>query len=166
MLVARGFDVSTSLGYTTVINIGGLVGAVLASVFGYRFRRRVVLGYGAVVAVVVAVAFGTSANLAAILVLGGLLQLMFILLNTTTWVWAPELYPTRVRAFGTGASVTVALVAASFMPLLAGIIVDAAGAVGMFVMVGVMYVIMAVAVRFGPETQGVALEDVSDEPAR
>jgi MFS family permease len=162
VLVARGFDVSTSLGYTTLINVGGLVGAVLASVFGYRFKRRLVLGYGAVVAVVVAVAFGTSANLAMILVLGGLLQLMFILLNTTTWVWAPELYPTRVRAFGTGASVTVALVAASLVPLLAGIIVDAAGAVGMFVMVGVMYAIMAVAVWFGPETQGVALEDLSE----
>lgn len=166
VLVARGFDVSTSLGYTTMINVGGLVGAVLASVFGYRFKRRVVLGYGAIVAVVVAVAFGTSASLAAILVLGGLLQLMFILLNTTTWVWAPELYPTRVRAFGTGASVTVALVAASLVPLLAGIIVDAAGAVGMFIMVGVMYVIMAVTVRFGPETLGVALEDVSEEAAR
>lgn len=161
VLVARGIDVSTSLGYTTIINVGGLVGAVLASVFGYRFKRRVVLGYGAIVAVLVAIAFGTSANLAMILVLGGLLQLMFILLNTTTWVWAPELYPTRVRAFGTGASVTVALVSASLIPLLAGVIVDASGAVGMFVMVGVMYAVMAVAVRFGPETQGVALEDAA-----
>ncbi len=166
VLVARGFDVSTSLGYTTVINIGGLVGAVLASVFGFRFPRRIVLGYGSILAVVVAVAFGVSSNLAMILVLGGLLQLMFILLNTTTWVWAPELYPTRVRAFGTGASVTVALVSASVVPLLAGVIVDAAGAVGMFVMVGVMYVIMAVAVRFGPETQGVSLEDIGESAAR
>jgi MFS family permease len=163
VLVARGFDVSTSLGYTTIINVGGLVGAVLASVFGYRFKRRMVLGYGAVVAVVVAIAFGTSANVAMILVLGGLLQLMFILLNTTTWVWAPELYPTRVRAFGTGASVTVALLAASFVPLLGGVIVDAAGAVGMFIMVAVMYVIMAAAVRFGPETLGVSLEDIGEQ---
>jgi MFS family permease len=161
VLVSRGFDVATSLTYTTVINIGGLVGAVLASVFGYRFRRRMVLGYGSIVAVLVAIAFGTSGQLGLILTLGGLLQLMFILLNTTAWVWAPELYPTRVRAFGTGASVTVALVAASLVPLLAGVIFDAGGAVGMFVMVGVMYVIMAVAVRFGPETQGVSLEDVS-----
>jgi MFS family permease len=162
VLVSRGLDVSSSLTYTTIINIGGLVGAVLASVFGYRFKRRVVLGYGAAVAVVVAIAFGSSSSLALILTLGGLLQLMFILLNTTAWVWAPELYPTRVRAFGTGASVTVALLAASFMPLLAGVIFDAAGAVGMFVMVGVMYVVMALAVRFGPETQGVSLEDVSE----
>jgi putative MFS transporter len=162
VLVSRGFDVTTSLTYTTIINIGGLVGAVLASVFGYRFRRRAVLGYGAVVAVVAAVAFGTASSLALILILGGLLQLMFILLNTTAWVWAPELYPTTVRAFGTGASVTVALVSASLVPLLAGVIFDAAGAVGIFVMVGVMYVVMAAAVRFGPETQGVSLEEISE----
>ncbi|MGY1705735.1 MFS transporter [Geodermatophilus sp. SYSU D00697] len=162
VLVDRGYDVGSSLAYTTIINIGGLVGAVLASVFGYRFKRRVILGYGALVAVVVAFAFGTASSLGMIIALGGTLQLMFILLNTTTWVWAPELYPTRVRAFGTGASVTVALVAASVVPLLAGAIFDAAGAVGMFVLVGVMYAVMAVAVRFGPETQGLSLEDVSE----
>jgi putative MFS transporter len=162
VLVSRGFNLASSLTYTTIINVGGLVGAVMASVFGYRFKRRVVLGYGAVVAVLVAVTFGSSSQLGLILILGGLLQLMFILLNTTTWVWAPELYPTRVRAFGTGASVTVALLAASLAPLLGGIIFDRGGAVGMFVMVGVMYAIMAIAVRFGPETQGVSLEDVGE----
>jgi MFS family permease len=165
VLVSRGYDVSSSLAYTTIINIGGLIGAILASVFGYRFKRRIVLGYGAVIAVAVAIAFGTASSLGLIIVLGGLLQLMFILLNTTTWVWAPELYPTRVRAFGTGASVTVALVAASLVPLLAGVIFDAAGAVGMFVMVGVMYAIMAITVRFGPETRGLSLEDVSEDLA-
>lgn len=162
VLVARGYDVGSSLAYTTIINIGGLIGAILASVFGYRFKRRIILGYGAVIAVVVAIAFGTASSLGLIIALGGTLQLMFILLNTTTWIWAPELYPTRVRAFGTGASVTVALVAASLVPLLAGVIFDAAGAVGMFVMVGVMYAIMAITVRFGPETQGLSLEDVSE----
>jgi putative MFS transporter len=148
-----------------IINIGGLVGSLLASAFGYWFKRRVVLCYGSVVAAVVAVALGSSSSLAMVLALGGLLQLMFILLNTTTFIWAPELYPTRVRAFGTGASVTVLLLAASFVPLLAGTIVDIVGADGMFFLVGFMYVIMAVAVRFGPETQGIALQDVSAERA-
>ncbi len=165
VLVSRGFEVSTSLAYTTVINVGGLVGAVLASVFGFRFRRRVVLGYGALVAVVAAIAFGASDRLALILVLGGMLQLMFILLNTTTWVWAPELYPTRVRAFGTGASVTVALVSASLIPYVAGVVFDAGGVVALFVLVAVMYVVMAAAVWFGPETHGRSLEELGEAVA-
>jgi fucose permease len=169
ILVSWGLDVSTSLIDTVIINIGGLVGAVLASAFGYWFKRRVVLGYGSaiavVIAVVIAVALGNSSSLAMVLVLAGLLQLMFILLNTTTFIWAPELYPTRVRAFGTGASVTVLLVSASFVPLLAAAIVYAVGAVGMFVLVALMYVIMAAAVWFGPETHGSSLEAVNEERA-
>lgn len=35
----------------------------------------------------------------------------------------------------------------------------------MFLLVGSMYVVMAVAVRLGPETQGVSLEEVSEERA-
>ena len=165
VLVSRGYDVGTSLLYTTIINVGGLIGAILASVFGYKLKRKAVLTYGALVAVVVAIAFGAGSGLAAILLFGGLLQLMFILLNTTTWIWAPELYPTRVRAFGTGAAVTVALVSASVIPFVAGVVFDSAGVVGMFVLVSVMYAVMAVAVRFGPETQGLSLEQVSEDQA-
>lgn len=165
VLVSRGYTVGTSLAYTTVINIGGLIGAILSSLFGYQFPRKVVLGYGALLAIVVAIAFGLSNQIVLIIVFGALLQLMFILLNTTTWVWSPELYPTRVRAFGTGAAVTVALIAASIMPFIVGLIFDKVGAVGMFVLVAIMYAIMAVAVRFGPETKGLSLEQVSEDQA-
>lgn len=54
-------------------------------------------------------------------------------------MWAPELYPTRLRAFGTGTAVTVLLLSASFVLLLAGIVKDAVGTVGMFAVVNLMY---------------------------
>src|SRR5690606_28552284 len=57
VLVARGFDIGSSLAYTMVINIGGLIGAILSSVFGFKMKRKVVLGYGAIVAILVAVVF-------------------------------------------------------------------------------------------------------------
>jgi putative MFS transporter len=135
LLVSLGLDVSTALVDTMIINVGGLLGALLFTAFGYWFKRRVVLG--------------------------GLLQLMFILLNTT-FIWAPELYPTRVRAFGTGTMVTVFLLAASIAPLLAGAVADATGVGGVFLLVGVIYAIMAGTVWFGPETQGLSLEEVSE----
>ncbi|WP_169317341.1 MFS transporter [Actinacidiphila oryziradicis] len=165
VLVSRGYNVGASLLYTTIINVGGLIGAILASVFGYKLKRRAVLTYGAILAMIIAVAFGASSSLFPILLFGGLLQLMFMLLNTTAWTWAPELYPTRVRAFGTGAAVTVALGSASLVPYVAGATFASFGVVGMFVLVGVMYAIMAVAVRFGPETQGFSLEQVSEGQA-
>jgi putative MFS transporter len=163
-LVSRGLNVSTSLAYTMIINAGGLVGAVLASALSHMFRRRAVLGYGCVFAVAAAIGLANASSLMAVVVCGALLQLAFLLLNTTTFVWAPELYPTRLRAFGTGTSVTVLLVSASFVPLLAGTIADAVGAVGVFLLVSTMYVVMAVAVWFGPETHGRSLEELSEPP--
>ena len=161
VLVSRGYDVQSSLLYTTIINIGGLIGAVLASYFGYHVRRRMVLGFGSVLAIFVALAFGYSNQFSTILFFGGLLQVMFILLNTTAWMWAPELYPTRVRGFGTGCAVTVGFLSASVFPLLAGYLFQTGGVTAMFVMIAAMYVVMAVAVLFGPETHGRSLESVS-----
>lgn len=98
-----------------------------------------------------------------ILLLGALMQRMFILLNTTTWLYAPELCPTRIRAFGTGTSVVVALTDASVMPYLAGLIFGASGVVGLFVMVAVMHLIMSVAAFWlNVETKGKCLEELSE----
>lgn len=161
VLVSRGYDVQSSLLYTTIINIGGLLGAVLASYFGYRVKRRIVLGFGSVLAIFVALAFGYSDQFGTILFFGGFLQVMFILLNTTAWMWAPELYPTRVRGFGTGCAVTVGFLSASIFPLLAGYLFETGGVAAMFAMIAAMYVVMAIAVNFGPETHGKTLESVS-----
>ncbi|GHG32613.1 MFS transporter [Paracoccus aerius] len=165
VLVSRGYDLQSSLLYTTIINIGGLVGALMASYFGYRVKRRAVLGFGSVLAIFIALAFGYSETFGPILFFGGLLQVMFILLNTTAWMWAPELYPTRVRGFGTGCAVTVGFLSASIFPLLAGYLFESGGVAAMFAMIAVMYVVMALAVMFGPETHGKSLESVSGEEA-
>lgn len=163
VLVSRGYDIQSSLLYTTVINIGGLVGAILATFFGYKIRRKVVLGYGAIIAIFVALAFGFSTSFATIILFGALLQVMFIVLNTTAWMWAPELYPTKVRGFGTGCAVTVGFLSASIFPLLAGWLFEAGGVLPMFAMIALMYVVMACVVRFGQETHGIALDSVSGE---
>ena len=165
VLVSRGYDLQSSLLYTTIINIGGLAGALLASYFGYRVKRRAVLGFGSVLAIFIALAFGYSETFGPILFFGGLLQVMFILLNTTAWMWAPELYPTRVRGFGTGCAVTVGFLSASIFPLIAGYLFESGGVAAMFAMIAVMYVVMAFAVMFGPETHGKSLESVSGEEA-
>ena len=146
-----------------VINTGGLIGAIVASYLASKLGRRQVLGWGSLVAVVVAAIFAISKSASLILILGALLQFMFIMLNTTTWLYAPELYPTRIRSFGTGASVVVALLGASIMPYIGGSIFGLWHAVGLLSMVVVMYLIMSVATwTLAVETKGRSLEDVSE----
>lgn len=163
VLASEGYTVVRSLFYTMIINVGGLIGAILSAVFAYYLNRRIVLGWGAVIAVATALAFGFSRSLVAIVLLGTLLQLLFILLNTTTWIYTPEQYPTRVRAFGTGAAVVVGLVGASLMPLIGGGLFDRAGATGILLMVAGMYAIMALTVLVGTiETRGRSLEQLTE----
>lgn len=163
VLAAEGYTIINSLFYTMVINTGGLIGAICASYFAAKLGRRQVLGWGALVAALVAALFAISRSTSLILILGALLQFMFILLNTTTWLYAPELYPTRIRAFGTGASVVVALIGASIMPYIGGSVFEQWHIVGLLGMVVVMYLIMSLAIwTLGVETRGKSLEDVSE----
>lgn len=163
VLVAEGFSFVNSLFYTMVINVGGLLGAIFASYFAAKLGRKQVLGWGALIAVVVAVLFTIAKVAFLILIIGALLQFMFILLNTTTWLYAPELYPTRIRAFGTGASVVVALLGATIMPYVSGAVFSAWKTPGLLGIVAVMYLIMALATwLLGVETKGKSLEEVSE----
>jgi putative MFS transporter len=162
ILVKQGYGIASSLAFTLIINVGGLVGAVLASVAGHYWVRRIALGYGALAAIVTAVGFVMAPGLGLILLFGALFQMMSMLLNTLIWVYAPELYPTRIRAFGVGASVFVASAAGSIIPPFAGRILDAWGAAGIFGLAVLMYLVVVVAIRFGPETVGRSLEQLSE----
>ncbi|MGC8045239.1 MFS transporter, partial [Salmonella enterica] len=77
-----------------------------------------------------------------------------LLLNTTIWIFAPELYPTRVRAFGTAFILATGTAAGALMPLVAGRLFDAFGLAGVFGMIAAMYGIFTVAIRTVPETYG------------
>lgn len=119
---------------------------------------------GAVAACLAALAFGFLAGTPAlVLVLGGTFQFFVLLLNSTVFAWAPELYPTRVRAFGTSMIAVQGNVAGAFVPIGAGLLLDHAGVVPVFVLTAAMYGVMAVAVRFAPETHGRPLEDINVE---
>lgn len=162
ILVRQGYALAASLGFTLIINVGGLVGAVLAAVAGHYWARRIALGYGALAAIVTAIGFVVAPGLGLILLFGSLFQLMSMLLNTLIWVYAPELYPTRIRAFGVGASVFIASAAGSVIPPFAGKVLDAYGVAGIFGLAILMYLVVAVVIRFGPETAGRSLEDLSE----
>lgn len=163
ILVERGFTVTTSLTFTMVMNFGSLFGALAATYAATRFPRRLVMTVGAVAACASALAFGTIAeSAAAILIIGGLFQFFVLLLNSTIFAWAPELYPTRVRAFGTAMIAVQGNVAGALAPIGAGFLLDASGVGTVFTVIAVMYAVMAVATRFAPETHGRTLEDINE----
>jgi len=155
ILVGLGYSISKSLLFTMVMQGGSLLGAIAASALGFHFPRKRVLTCGAVCACLAALSIGFLAkNIVVLLAAGAVFQFFVLLLNTTIWIFAPELYPTRVRAFGTAFILATGTAAGAFMPLVAGRLLDSVGIVGVFSMVAAMYAIFVVSVQSVPETYG------------
>ncbi|KQY63604.1 MULTISPECIES: MFS transporter [unclassified Nocardioides] len=162
ILVEQGFTVTKSLTFTMVMNFGSLFGAVAATYAAIHWPRRLVMTVGAIAACLSALAFGTLASSAAtILLFGGAFQFFVLLLNSTIFAWSPELYPTRVRAFGTAMIAVQGNVAGALAPIGAGWLLDSSGMGTVFIVISGMYAVMAVATRFAPETHGRTLEEIN-----
>jgi putative MFS transporter len=168
ILVGLGYSMSKSLLFTMVMQGGSLLGAIAASLLGFHFPRKRVLTIGAVCACLAALTIGFVAkSIAVILVAGAVFQFFVLLLNTTIWIFAPELYPTKVRAFGTAFILATGTAAGACMPLVAGRLFDAFGLVGVFGLAAAMYAIFVISVQTVPETYGQSPDAIglpSEEP--
>ena len=164
LLVAKGYSISDSLLFTMIMNVGSLLGACAAAVLASRAGRRTTVTTAAVLGCLTAVAFALFAETTLlILVLGAIFQFFTMLLNTTLAAWSPEVYPTSIRAQGTSIVNGIGNVAGAVMPFAALFFFDRFSLTGVFMMVAVMYALLIVAARFGPETRGRTLEEVKEE---
>jgi len=164
ILVAQGYSITKSFTFTIIMQSGSLLGALAASSLGYYFPRKRVLTAGAIAACLAGLAFGNlTSNVAMVLICGALFQFCVLTLNTTIWIFAPELYPTRVRGLGTSFLLALGTVGGALSQVLAGKMFDLHGVAGMFGMIAAMYLIFAIAVQFAPETFGKSIEAGADE---
>ncbi|MDR6430355.1 putative MFS transporter [Brucella pseudogrignonensis] len=165
IFISMGYTLSGSLLYTMIIQSGSVLGAIAASAFGYYFPRKRVLTIGSVCACAAALAIvylGTSLYL--VLFFGAVFQFFVLLLNTSIWIYAPELYPTRIRGFGVALILASGSAAGSFVPIIAGALFDGYGMIGVFALAASMYAIFAFCIQMGPETFGRDMEDLT-QPA-
>ncbi|WP_218780490.1 MFS transporter [Rhodococcus sp. NCIMB 12038] len=165
LLVSRGYSLSDSLAFTMIMNIGSLFGACAASYLAGKAPRKLTVTVAAVLGCISAVCFASFANTTAlILLLGMIFQFFTMMLNTMLSAWSPELFPTSVRAMGTSVVNGIGNVAGAVMPFAALFFFDRFGVPGVFSMIAVMYALLVVAARFGPETLGKSLETVTEKP--
>ena len=81
--------------------------------------------------------------------------------NAVLYLYTPEIYPTRMRAIGTGAASCWLRLASAVAPLLVGYIVAAGGLRSVFLMFAGVSVIGALAAAFMLETRNRRLEDIA-----
>jgi putative MFS transporter len=82
-------------------------------------------------------------------------------INAVLYLHTPEIYPTRIRAIGTGLATSWLRIASAVGPALVGVMVDAKGINSVFLMFASMSVVGAVAATGMVETTGRPLEEIA-----
>jgi MFS family permease len=164
ILVERGLSITNSLLFTAIMQAGALLGTAAAAYTNLHFPRRRVVASAAVLAAVFGLCFGYfGVTTTGVLVFGFLFNFFVLISNTTLWAWAPELYPTRVRGFGTGVTVNTGLAGQAIVPLISASILATLGVTVMFIVVAAMYVVLVGLALLAPETHGIDLEVLHGE---
>ena len=133
--VGRRFFFGWGLVYAAVVL---LIGAIVVGPLGLR-------SWPVLFALTVLVNFGTSPS------------------NAGFYVYAPELFPTRMRAWATAVGSTAIRAVSSFMAILVGAVAGSAlGLAGVYLLMAVLLLIGGLTIlRFGPETRRRVLEEIA-----
>ncbi len=144
-----------------VFNAGGIIGYVafgfLSDVLG---RKPITMIFFAMSLLLVPAQFMLTENLYLLLVIAAVMG--FFASGQYTWMssWAPELFPTRVRATATGFVFNGARFLAAFGPLVSGALVVKFGGYGRATLViASIYILGFLCAPFLPETSGKPLPD-------
>ncbi|MFD6857387.1 MFS transporter [Rhodococcus sp. NPDC060086] len=158
LLVAQGFDLVTSFGYTLIITVAQLPGYAVAAWLIEVWGRRITLAVFLAGSAVSAALFGLADTPTTIIAAG--MALSFFNLGAWGALYAigPELYPTSVRGSGTGSAAAFGRLASIIAPLLVPLLIDGGNAL-VFGTFAAAFVVAAVAAFTLPERARVALED-------
>ena len=159
ILVSQGYDLVRSFGFTLLITLAQLPGYAVAAWLIEVWGRRATLSVFLVGSAASAVFFGTAGSPATIIAAG--MALSFFNLGAWGALYAvtPEMYPTSLRATGSGWAAGVGRIASIVAPLTVPPLLLAGGAPVLFVVFGVFFAVAAAAAWGLVDRRGAALDD-------
>jgi MFS family permease len=146
---------------TMMLNVGALVGYLSFGPFAEKFGRRAAFGLMLVGSLVfLPLTFLTPRSYAHVLLLLPLLGFFNNGIFSGFPLYLPELYPTRIRATGSGFCFNAGRVLASTGPFLTGVLVSALGTYGQAASaIALIYLVGLVILPFARETRGQPLPE-------
>jgi putative MFS transporter len=102
-----------------------------------------------------------SQNVLSVMILGTLGYGIIGSINAVLYLYTPEIYPTRMRAIGTGLATSWLRIASAIGPALVGFLVDTNGVRSVFLMFAAVSVVGALAATAMVETSDRRLEEIA-----
>jgi putative MFS transporter len=162
LLQHAGYGVVRSVWYTVVISLAGIPGFLASAWLVEAWGRKPTCVLMLLGSAVLAYCYGSAGSLPLTIVFGLIMQFFFFGMWAVLYAYTPELYPTRARATGCGYASSIGRIGALIGPYVVGIVLPAAGQIGVFSLGAGAFALAALTVLgLGPETRGQTLEAVS-----
>jgi putative MFS transporter len=166
LLLKEGLTMTKSFGYSIAIYGAQIPGYFSAAWLNERIGRKAVVASYMLLGGMAAIALAFSHTGLQIMAAG--IALSFFMNGAFAGVYAytPEVFPTTVRATGTGSSSSFGRIGSVSAPILVGLVYPTLGFLGVFAMTTTVLLIGACVVFFlGIETRNRSLEDIEVEGA-
>jgi MFS transporter, putative metabolite:H+ symporter len=164
LLVASGFSLVRSFGFTLLITLAQLPGYATAAWLIERWGRRATLASFLVGSAAGAGLFGLAVGETWILVTGMVLSFFNLGAWGALYAVTPEVYPTALRATGAGWAAGFGRIASIVAPLSVPLLVDVGGNGLVFGVFSAFFLLAATAALGLPELRGRALDVVDPYP--
>jgi putative MFS transporter len=159
ILVSQGYDLVRSFGFTLIITLAQLPGYAVAAWLIEVWGRRLTLSVFLAGSAISAILFGTASGESIVIATG--MALSFFNLGAWGALYAvtPEMYPTSLRATGSGWAAGAGRIASIVAPLCVPLLLALGGAPLLFVVFAVFFAIAAGAAWGLLDRRGRALDD-------
>ena len=159
-LVKQGMSVVSSLGFTTLMSLGGPVGALAGMWLGDHVGRKPVLIGFSLATIVLGFIYPYAPSEAVLTLVGfALVSCVYVMVAVAWALYVPELFPTEIRMRGAGFCNTMGRLMTIVTPQIVPVIFVKGGVVGVVAMLAALLLIQAIAVAlFGIETRQKPLE--------
>ena len=162
LLKAHGFSIIGSVGFVTLITIGGIPGFFTAALLLEKIGRKPTTAGFLVLSAAAAYVYGHAIDETGLFATGFTMQFFMFGMWSCLYAYTPELYPTRARSTGAGFASAFGRVGAILGPMIVPILVAKGGSVVAFQVGAGGFLIAAILVLvLGVETKGKVLEAVS-----
>lgn len=163
LMVGQGYTVIKSFEYVLIMTLAQLPGYFTAAYLVDRIGRKTTLASFLTLSAVSAYFFGQGGSPQTVLIWGSLMSFFNLGAWGVVYTYTPELYPTRIRAFGSGWAAAVGRIGGILAPTVVGyMITGTQGFSQVFMMfTGVMLVVAVIVWVAGEETKGKSLDEIS-----
>ena len=164
LMVNHGFTEIKSFEYVIMMTVAQLPGYMAAAYCVDRFGRKATLVTFLLCCSICAYFFGQGGSVNTVVAWGCGMSFFNLGAWGVVYSYTPELYPTRIRALGSGWAAAIGRIGGILAPTIVGIMLarqsDFNSIFVMFtgVMIGVAFVVAVL----GPETKGLKLDEISE----